>query len=234
MISLLIMLLNVSEDIKKLDSLYEYRHKNSSYLKTVKNELEKRYKENSELSDVTWRLAKIYFTYGDNSKSKDKKLYWYNKGKTKAKESMEKFPDVAEGHFWYAANLGRIGQVKGVLNSLGLAPTIKKEFEKTLNFNPKHTGALDGLAVFYYEIPPLIGGSLSKSLNYLNKAIQIDPNYTVAYLDIAKVYIKKKKYNKARYYLNKVINMKNPTHPADYYLEDKPEAKRLLKKIENK
>ena len=234
MISLFIMLLNVITDVKKLDSLYEYRHTNSTYLKTVKSDLEYMYGQKMELKKVIWRLARVYFTYGDNAKSKEKKLYWYTKGKAKAKEAMTKFPELPGGHFWYAVNLGRIGQVKGVLNSLGLAPTIRKEFEKTLKIDPNHTGALDGLGVYYYAIPSYVGGSLSKSLNYLNKAIEIDPHYSVAYIDLAKVYIKKKKYDKARYYLYKVINMKNPTHPADYYLDDKPDAEKLLEKIKNK
>ncbi len=229
---LLIFSANVSLD--SLDYLYKNRHKDKSYLSFVKNELEKMYKENPQQDEVIWRLARVYFTYGDNARSKDKKLYWYNKGKNKAKELINKNPSHPEGHFWYGVNLGRIGQTKGVLNSLGLAPTIRKSFEKTLQLNPKHTGALDGLGVFYYEIPSYIGGSLKKSLNYLKKALSIDPNYTVLYIDIAKVYIKKKEYSKARYYLKKVLNISNPTNPADYYLDDKPEAIRLLNKIKDK
>ena len=103
--------------------------------------------------------------------------------------------------------------------------------KKTLKLNPKHIGALEGLGVYYHRLPGYAGGSSSKAISYLKKAIEIDPYYTVVYIDLSKVYIKKKDYEKARHYLNKILRMKTPTHPADYYLEDRPEAKRLLSKL---
>ncbi len=226
----IILFLNLNLNV--VDSFYEYRHLRSNYLSQAKEMLEKEYALDRDNPDVLWRLARVYFKYGDISREKRRRLYWYSKGRDVAGEMKKKFPHNAEAHFWYAVNTGRMAELKGILNSLSLASVVKKSLEKTLKFNPNHTGALEGLGVYYYRLPGYAGGSTDKALFYMKKAMAVDPNYTVVYIDMAKVYIKKKEYHKARYYLKKVINMKNPTHPADYYLEDKPEAKRLLKKLQ--
>jgi len=88
--------------------------------------------------------------------------------------------------------------------------------------------------MLYYELPGLMGGNLNKSIEYLNRAIAIDSNYTILYVDMAKVYIKKKDYEKARWFLNKVLEINSPTYEADYILDDRPEALKLLEQIKDK
>lgn len=234
MLILLLFLSSIEEDIKNADYYYEYRHKDPEYLSKSKEILKNILAKEPDNEEALWRMARTCYQYGDNAKTKKDKLSWYDKGKEYAQKLIKVNSSHPEGHFWYAVNLGRIGQTRGILKSLSLAPTIKREFEKTLKLDPKHIGAMDGLAVYYYELPAIFGGNLNKSIKYLKKAISIDPNYSLLYIDLAKVYIKKKDYKSARKYLNKVFEIKNPTHPADYYLDDKPEAKRLLEKIKEK
>jgi Tfp pilus assembly protein PilF len=68
----------------------------------------------------------------------------------------------------------------------------------------------------------------------LNKGIALDSNYTLLYVDMAKVYIKKKNYEKARWYLNRALEITTPTYEADHVLDDKPEALALLEEIKDK
>jgi hypothetical protein len=131
-------------------------------------------------------------------------------------------------------HLGRIGQTKGVLNSLGMVPDIKREINRTLELDPRHTGAMDARAMLYFELPGLFGGDLNKSLAALNQGLAIDSNYTILYVDMARVLIKKKDFEKARWYLNRCLIVTEPTYPADFAIDDKPDAERLLKEIENK
>jgi hypothetical protein len=51
---------------------------------------------------------------------------------------------------------------------------------------------------------------------------------------MAKVYIKKKNYEKARWYLNRALEITTPTYEADHVLDDKPEALELLEEIKDK
>ncbi|MEO0185328.1 MAG: tetratricopeptide repeat protein [candidate division WOR-3 bacterium] len=214
--------------------LYETRHLD-------KDNLTKSYEILSGLVEnepgnlrANYEFSKVHYLLGDNAEKKEEKLNFYARGMEYGKKAIALDKNSAQAHFWYMVNLGRSGQTKGVLNSLSLVPEIKKEIETVLKLDPKHTGAMDAGAMLYYELPALMGGNLNKSIEYLNKAISIDSNYTILYVDMAKVYIKKKEYEKARWFLNKVLEIQNPTYQADYVLDDKPEALKLLDQIKEK
>ena len=49
-----------------------------------------------------------------------------------------------------------------------------------------------------------------------------------------KVYIKKKDYDKARWYLNRALEISTPTYEADHVLDDRPEALELLEEIKDR
>ena len=75
---------------------------------------------------------------------------------------------------------------------------------------------------------------MNKSIEALDKGIALDSNYSLLYVDMAKVYMKKKDYEKARWYLEKVMTIETPTYEADFVLDDKPEATALLEELENR
>ncbi|MEO0160990.1 MAG: tetratricopeptide repeat protein [candidate division WOR-3 bacterium] len=181
-----------------------------------------------------YELSRVCYLLGDEQINKEDKLRFYEEGIIQGKKAIELDKNSVWAHFWYMVNLGRSGQTRGVLNSLELVPTIKKEIELILKIDPQHTGALAAAANLYYALPKLMGGDLNKSIAYLNQALALDSNYTVLYVDMAKVYIKKKDYEKARWYLNRVLTIQKPTYEADYLLEDKPHALKLLEQIKDK
>ena len=117
-------------NLSLVDSFYEYRHLNCNYLKQAKEQLEKSYKEGNKKIEILWRLSRVYFKWGDISEKKIEKLKWYSKGKNIAEEMKKKFPHNAESYFWYAVNIGRIAELKGILNSISLAPVVKSSLEK--------------------------------------------------------------------------------------------------------
>ena len=88
--------------------------------------------------------------------------------------------------------------------------------------------------MLYYELPGIVGGSLARSEEYLKTGLEIDPDYTVIRLDLAKVYIKQKRWLEAREQLVELVETTDPTYPADFVLDDKPEALELLEQIKDK
>ncbi len=225
---------STDELINQAIQLYETRHLNKNNLKNSYEVLSKIVEKEPTNLRALYEFSKVCYLMGDAQDTKDNKLEFYNKGIEYGKKAIKIDENSVWAHFWYMVNLGRIGQTKGVLNSLAIVPDIKKEIDIILKLDPKHTGAMDAGAMLYYELPGLLGGNLNKSIEYLNQAIAIDSNYTILYVDMAKVYIKKKEYEKARWFLNKVLEIQNPTYEADYILDDRPEALKLLEQIKNK
>ncbi len=220
--------------INEAVKLYETRHLNHNNLEASARLLAQVIESDPKNIRALYEYSKVCYLRGDDARDKKEKLKFYKQGVELAKKAKNIDDGCAEAHFWYLVNLGRMGQTKGILNSLGLVPEIKKEIDKVLKLDSLHTGALDARAMLYYELPGLLGGNLNKSLDALNRALRIDSSYTVLYLDIARVFIKKKKYEKARWFLNRMLNIKKPRYEADYLLHDRPGALKLLKEIEEK
>ena len=214
--------------------LYEKRHPDIANLTRSFDILKELVATDSLNCRALYEFSKVHYIFGDKTLTKRDKLDYYQKGIEWARRAIKVNDLSAPSHFWYMVHLGRIGQTKGVLNSLGLVPDIKREINRTLELDPRHTGALDARAMLYYELPGLFGGDLNKSLAALNQGLAIDSNYTILYVDMARVLIKKKDFEKARWFLNRCLAVANPTYPADFAIDDKPDAERLLKEIEKK
>ena len=228
-------LLALDERLQKADHYYSNRHKDyKGYTDKVYNLCNEILSEDPNDAQALWRMTRLYCLYGDDKTAKQEKLDRYNAAKDYAQKAKAANADIAETHFWYGVALGRIGQTKGVLNSLNLAGPVKDAFQKALSINPGFTPAMDGLAVWYMEVPGFAGGDLGKSIEYLKKGLSLESNYTLLYIDLAKVYIKQKKYSDARAQLQKCLSVTNPKNPADFILDDKPEAQELLAEIEGK
>jgi tetratricopeptide (TPR) repeat protein len=140
---------------------------------------------------ANYELSKVYYHLGDRAETKDEKIELYTTGTEYGQKAIKIDGDNEWAHFWYVVNLGRRSQTKGVFNSLAYVPTVKKEVNKVLAINPEHTGALDVKAMFYYELPGLLGGNVNKSIELLGEALATDSNYALLYVDMAKCYVKR-------------------------------------------
>jgi Tfp pilus assembly protein PilF len=222
------------ERVGQAVDLYETRHLNMGNLEEARVLLEDVIAQEPEHARALYELAHVCFLIGDKAATKSEKLELYTLGRDYGERAIKADKGSAEAHFWYMVNMGRIGQTKGVLNSLFMVPDIKNEIETVLKIDPEHTGALDAKAMLYYELPGVLGGSLSKTIECLNQAIALDSNYTLLYLDMAKAHIKDDDYDTARWFLQRALQITDPTYPADHTLDDKPEAEQLLEDIKDK
>ncbi len=225
---------NADSLIDRAIELYETRHLDDANLSESASILESIVEDNPKNVRALYELSKVCFLLGDEAEEKDAKLKLFYRGRDFGESAIDLDEESPDAHFWYMVNVGRVGQTKGVLNSLVLVPTVRKEIETVLEIDPEHTGALDAQAMLYYELPGLLGGNLNKSVESLNKAIGLDSNYTLLYVDMAKVYIKKKDYEQARWFLGRALEIETPTYEADHVLDDKPEAVELLEEIKDK
>lgn len=177
-------------------------------------------------------LSRIYYMWGDmRALTRDDKLAAYERGRQLGRRAMELAPRDPEAHFWYAVNTGRWGQTKGVLRALFLLPTMRKEIDIILTLAPDHPGGLGLSANVELALP---WGDLEKAEKQFRKGLKVDPRHTALRVDLARLLIKRGKYEKARKELKRVLNEKKPRSFADWKAKHTQRARDLLSSIEDR
>ena len=185
--------------------------------------------------DTMVMLAYVYFLVGDvRAQSTDDKLAAYDKGREMGKRAVELAPKNPEAHVWYGINTGRWGQTKGIMRSLFLLPTVREEVDATLALDPKNLRALALQGNVFFEVPRIAGGDREKAEAVFRKTLEIDPHFTNARIDLARVLIANSRYADARAELQKVLDEKTPQNIADWTAKDAPRARQLLESIKGK
>jgi len=185
--------------------------------------------------DTMVMLAYVHFLYGDvRATTTEDKLAAYDRGREIAKRAVELAPKNAEAHVWYGINAGRWGLTKGVMRSLFLLPTVRQEADTTLELDPKNLRALALSGNVFLEVPGLFGGDRAKAEQQFRKALQIDPHFTVARVDLARALIAGARYAEARQELQRVVDERAPNNIADWTAKDLPRARQLLESLKGK
>lgn len=185
--------------------------------------------------DTLVMLSYVHFLYGDvRATTVDDKLAAYDRGREIGKRAVELAPRNPEAHVWYGINTGRWGLTKGVMRSLFLLPTVREEVDATLALDPRNLRALALSGNVYLEVPALFGGDREKAEAQFRRALEIDPHFTVARVDLARVLIAKGRGADARQELQRVVDERTPNSLADWTAKDLPRARELLGSLKDK
>jgi tetratricopeptide (TPR) repeat protein len=185
--------------------------------------------------DTMVMLSYVHFLYGDvRASTTEDKLAAYDRGREIGKRAVELAPRNPEAHVWYGINTGRWGLTKGVMRSLFLLPTVRQEVEATLALDPQNLRALALSGNVFLEVPGLFGGDREKAEQQFRRALELDPRFTVARVDLARVLIATRRYADARRELQRVIDEPMPNSVADWTVKDLPRARELLESIKGK
>ena len=185
--------------------------------------------------DTMVMLSYVHFLYGDvRATTTEDKLAAYDRGREIGKRAVELAPRNPEAHVWYGINTGRWGLTKGVMRSLFLLPTVRQEVDATLALDPQNLRALALSGNVFLEVPGLFGGDREKAEQQFRKALELDPRFTVARVDLARVLIATRRYADARRELQRVIDEPTPNSVADWTVKDLPRARELLESIKGK
>ncbi|MBI2554303.1 MAG: tetratricopeptide repeat protein [Candidatus Rokubacteria bacterium] len=206
-------------------------HEDVTRLDRARDGLEKFLKTDSRVEGMIL-LSRIYFQWGDVRASDDsERLAAYDRGRELGKRAVELGPKSPEAHFWYAVNTAKWGQTKGAIRSLFLLPTLREEIDIILTLAPEHPGALQLAGSVELGLP---WGDLDKAEADFRKGLKIDPHYTSARVDLARLLIKRGKYPEARRELQRVLNEKEPRFLADWTVKHTKRARELLDAIKDK
>ncbi|HEB32346.1 MAG TPA: hypothetical protein ENI15_15985 [Spirochaetes bacterium] len=134
---------------------------------------------NSGKAELYWRLARAALNLGDEAEKSgagpEMLLEIFEEGESYASRAIELDPDNHLGYFWKSANLGRWGQIKGVLNALRKADEMRKLLTTAVVLKPDHAVSFYVLGQLYEQVPgfPISFGNVGYSVSLGRKAIEL-------------------------------------------------------------
>jgi hypothetical protein len=133
-----------------------------------------------EKAELYWRAARETLDLGDDAEDAKQPtgtiLKFFEEGEGYAKKAVEANPQNNLGYYWQSANIGRWGQVKGILDSLFKAGPMKDLLFKDIGLEPEHSDAYFVLGQLYRELPgwPLSFGNIDFAVSLGRKAIDLN------------------------------------------------------------
>src|SRR5438874_8196527 len=167
--------------------------------------------------DTMVMLSYVQCLVGDvRATTAEEKLAAYDRGREIGRRAVELAPKSHDAHLWYAINTARWGETKGVLRSLFLLPTIREELDTLLALDPRSVRAHILAGNVLLEVPGFAGGDRAKAEEHFKKALAIDPRFTNARVDLARVYIADALYADALRELFLVFYENSPSDVAEF------------------
>ena len=130
-----------------------------------------------EQAELYWRAARDTLELGDQAdhggKPRDAVLQLFATGEAYADKAIAADPTNDLGYYWKSANIGRWGQVKGILNALSKAAPMRELLVKELSLNPERADAYYVLGQLYREVPgwPASFGNVDAAVSLGRRAV---------------------------------------------------------------
>jgi tetratricopeptide (TPR) repeat protein len=203
-------------------------------------ELHKVLQIDGENFEALIKLARAYIDIGDHIAengidSKERKMKEYSKAEDYARRAVKVDPSSTWGYFWVAASLGNIAMVSSVEKQLDLAGEIRDAIEESIARDPHNGLAYHIYGVWHRKLAALgqgrrilAGGSLQKSIEYLRKAVALNPTVILSRLELARSYIAVQDFPDARAMLKAILAL--PIQFSDD-AKHKEESAQLLQEI---
>jgi len=218
--------------VAQLAGFFTRYHEDPPRLDAIRAGLDEAVKTDPDLPNLL-ALAQVCFIWGDiRARTEEEKLHAYDRGRQAAERAVELDRKNVRAHLWFAINTARWGQTNGVLSSLFLLPTVKREINTILELDPNLPPAYSLAGNVFYEVPGLLGGDLETAERMFRKGLELDPRFTSMRVGLAKVLIKQGRIAEAREELQRVLDEKHPENLADWTLKDSKRARALLDALE--
>lgn len=181
--------------------------------------------------DVEWMFAKYSYFLGKALETEKEKVETFEAGREAAKIASRIHPDKPDGHFWYAANLGELSQISPITVGLTSVDDIRESMGKVIELDPQYQGASAFDALGQIELKTrMYGGKAEKSVEYLEKGLELNKANANIRLHLAEAYIAVKRDSDARKQIDELIKMTpNPAYIKEHS-EAVDKAKELLER----
>jgi len=195
------------------------------------------------------KIARVYIDFGDliaesTPDWEARRLKQYQIAEQYARRAVKADPNGTWGYFYIAASLGSIAALSPVPKQIDLAGEIRSAVEKAIALDPRNGFAYHVYGVWHRKMAE-IGmmsrmfaavlydgsipkGSFEQSIEYLKKAITLNPNVIASRLELARSYVAVENWSLARSFLTSIGEL--PIQFSDD-AKHKQKAEQLLEEI---
>ena len=198
------------------------------------------------------KLSRAHIDIGDmipesSQGAQERKLKEYRKAEEYARKAIKVDPKSTWGHFYVAASLGSMAILSPVGKQIDIAGEIRGAIEKAIALDPQNgfayhvygvwhrkmaeigkTSRMFASVVYGRSIP---AGSLEKSIDYLKKAVTLNPTVIASRLELARSYMAVENWSLARTSLLSVRELPNQFSDDTKH---KQKAEQLLAEIKER
>jgi tetratricopeptide (TPR) repeat protein len=187
--------------------------------KDAANELQKILQRDGQNFEALAKLARAHIDIGDmisesSQDAQDRKMKEYRTAEDYARKAIKVNPNSTWGYFYVAASLGSMAMLSPVAKQIDMAGEIRGAVEKAIALDSQNGFAYHVygvwhrkmseigkasrmvVSVFYGRSIP--SGSLEKSIEYLRKAVALNPTVIVSRLELARSYAAVEEWSLAR------------------------------------
>jgi len=132
----------------------------------------------AERAEVLWRMSRATLDIAELEEDKggpaDPILAMYATGEQYGVEAVEADSRNHLGYYWQSANIGKWGQLKGILNSLFKAGPMRNLLNQAITYDPDHADSYYVLGQMYEQVPGFISfGNKDYAVSLGRKSIEL-------------------------------------------------------------
>ncbi|HDQ15023.1 MAG TPA: hypothetical protein ENN41_09455 [Sediminispirochaeta sp.] len=168
------------EELNELFAEIDEQYQQEDYRREARllEEVEALVSTDRQRAELLWRRSRSVLNLADEAEKagaeEQQLLSSYEKGKELASQTLQLDPNSHHAYYWRAANVGRWGQTKGILNSLMKAGPMRDDLERAVRKEPEHADSYYVLGMLYASVPKLISfGNVDYAVSYSRRAIDL-------------------------------------------------------------
>jgi tetratricopeptide (TPR) repeat protein len=237
----------VSQSLQRADQLYAAFKPKEALV-----ELLRVVELDAENAEALSKISRVYIDFGDvipesTPDWEAKRLKQYQIAEQYARKAVKADPNLTWGHFYVAASLASMATVSPVAKQIDMAAEIRGAIEKSIVLDPQNGFAYHVYGIWHRKMAE-IGkmsrmfasviygrsiptGTMEKSVEYLNKAVALNPTVIVSRLELARTYVAVENWSSARSFLTSIRGL--PIQFSDD-AKHKQRAEQLLEEIKER
>jgi tetratricopeptide (TPR) repeat protein len=237
----------ISRSLQRVDELYA-----SFETKEAHSELLKVLVLDPQNAEALSKMARVYIDFADlipesSPDWREKRNKEYRTAEDYARKAIQADPNSTWGHFYVAASLGSIASLSPIAKQIDLAGEIRAAVEKAIALDPQNGFAYHVYGIWHRKMAEigkasrlfatvLYGrsiprGSFEISIDYLQRAIALNPTVIASRLELARSYAAIENWPLARHFLTSVRQL--PIQFSDD-AKHKEKAEQLLEEIKER